>query len=333
MIKTYQVSTGGKLYLAGEYAVLTPGQKALIKYIPICMKATIQSSQSYQLFSDMFDYQVDLTPNKNYALIQESIQVVHDYLLYLGLTARPFSLKITGKLEKDGKKFGLGSSGSVVLLTIKAMAELYQLDLSADLLFRLATYVLLKRGDNGSMGDLACIAYEDLVAFTSFDRQQIKQMIETTDLMTVLRADWGYDIRPIKVRLDCQFLVGWTGEPAISKELIDLVKSSISFHFLKQTQEAVRQVEQGLIEANQVAVMTGLAEAGRLLQELHPSIYSRKLQDLVKSSQGLAVVAKSSGAGGGDCGLALSFDSVSSKELLERWQQAGIELLWQEVLA
>ena len=31
----YQVQTGGKLYLAGEYAVLTPGYGAVIQFIPI----------------------------------------------------------------------------------------------------------------------------------------------------------------------------------------------------------------------------------------------------------------------------------------------------------
>lgn len=333
MTKGYEVTTGGKLYLAGEYAILTPGQRALIKYIPICMKATIEPSQTYQLFSDMFDYGTDLTPDTNYALIQETIQVVNDYLVQLGLSPQPFSLKITGKLEKNGKKIGIGSSGSVVLLTIKAMAKLYQLDLSADQLFRLATYVLLKRGDNGSMGDLACIAYEELVAFTSFNRQQVRNWIEQTDLLTVLTADWGYEIRPVKVNLSCDFLVGWTGRPAISKELIERVRFSIGPDFLQKTQIAVEDLEQGLCQGNQNQVMSSLATLGHLLQELHPAIYSPDLQALVAATEGLVAVAKSSGAGGGDCGLALSFDSASSHHLFERWKKAGIELLWQEVLA
>ena len=37
----YQVQTGGKLYLAGEYAVLTPGYGAVIQFIPIYLSATI----------------------------------------------------------------------------------------------------------------------------------------------------------------------------------------------------------------------------------------------------------------------------------------------------
>ena len=101
-------------------------------------------------------------------------------------------------MEKDGRKFGLGSSGSVVILTIKAMAAFYQLKLSSDLLFRLAAVVLLKRGDNGSMGDLACIAYEQLVYYRSFDRMAIRQRLLGTSLLEILKQDWGYEIKPIQ---------------------------------------------------------------------------------------------------------------------------------------
>ncbi|TWT12298.1 phosphomevalonate kinase [Streptococcus sp. sy004] len=333
MTKTYHVTTGGKLYLAGEYAVLTPGQTALIKYIPILMEATIQANPDYQLSSDLFDYSVDLYPDKQYALIQETVSIVNDYLVKLGHTLSPFRLRISGKFEKNGKKIGIGSSGSVIILTIKAMAEFYKIHLSADLLFRLASYVLLKRGDNGSMGDLACIAYEDFIAFTSFNRQKIRKLIAENELLTVLTADWGYQIRPIKVTLPCEFLVGWTGTPAISKDMIELVQASISSDFLEQTQIVVEQIEQGLKKADQELVSVGLKRAGQLLEKLHPAIYSKTLQELVGATKNFTAVAKSSGAGGGDCGVALTFDTKSSCCLIEKWQQAGIELLWQEVLA
>lgn len=333
MTKTYEVQTGGKLYLAGEYAVLIPGQTALIQFIPIYMTATIRASSSYQLQSDMFNYGVDLEPDAGYALIQQTAAVVNDYLQALGHELQPFSLKLTGKMERQGKKLGIGSSGSVVILTIKAMAELYQLMLSPDQVFRLACYVLLKNGDNGSMGDLACIAYEGLIAFTSFDREQVRDLIEQVDLLTVLRADWGYRIEPVVVNLPCDFLVGWTKEPAISKDLIKLVTSSISQEFLNQTQTAVLALRQGLETGNHATVRLQLGKVGQLLADLHPAIYSNKLKDLVEAGQGLDVVCKSSGAGGGDCGLALSFDKKASQHLIARWQELAIDLLWQEELA
>ncbi|WP_232052594.1 GHMP family kinase ATP-binding protein [Leptotrichia hongkongensis] len=66
-------------------------------------------------------------------------------------------------MEIDNKKLGIGSSGSVVVLTIKSILSLYNLKVSKEILFKLSSYVLLKRGDNGSMGDIACISYESLI--------------------------------------------------------------------------------------------------------------------------------------------------------------------------
>mgnify|MGYP000898126142 FL=1 len=48
---TKTVRTCGKLYLAGEYSVLTAGQGAILKNIPIYMTGKIHFSERYQLFS------------------------------------------------------------------------------------------------------------------------------------------------------------------------------------------------------------------------------------------------------------------------------------------
>ena len=108
-----QVQTCGKLYLAGEYAVLSPGHAALIKNIPIYMRAEIEVADSYELDSDLFSHKASLAPDADYALIQETIQLMHDYLSLLQRPLHPFALTIKGKMEKDGRKFGLGSSGSL----------------------------------------------------------------------------------------------------------------------------------------------------------------------------------------------------------------------------
>lgn len=86
----YAVKTGGKLYLAGEYAILTPGQQALIKNIPIYLTGEIDTARDYQLYSDMFDYAVGLETDDNYSLIQETIAVVHDFIKSQGLERNNF---------------------------------------------------------------------------------------------------------------------------------------------------------------------------------------------------------------------------------------------------
>ena len=325
-----RVQTCGKLYLAGEYAVLTAGQPAIIKAIPIYMTGEIQTAPDYHLTSDMFEHSANLELDPDYALIQETIEVMNTYLLDLGYQLQPFSLKICGKMEKDGKKFGIGSSGSVVILTIKAMAALYELDLEPELLFKLASYVLLRRGDNGSMGDLACITYEDLIYYRSFDRELIRKHMEKVDLQQLLAEDWGFEIRSIKSGLAMDFLVGWTKQPAISKDLVNQVKSAISESFLTGSRIQVDALERALLAGEKYVIQSSLEKASQLLERLSPAIYTDRLKILKEVAEGLNCVAKSSGAGGGDCGIALSFDAASSKQLIQAWQEAGIELLYRE---
>ena len=54
--------TCGKLYIAGEYSILTAGQSAIIKNVNIFMESRISFSNmdEYMIFSDMFDYKLTL---------------------------------------------------------------------------------------------------------------------------------------------------------------------------------------------------------------------------------------------------------------------------------
>ena len=324
------VKTCGKLYWAGEYAILEPGQLALIKAIPIYMKAEIAFSENYCIYSDMFDFAVDLTPNPAYSLIQETIALVNDFLADRGQTLRPFSLEIRGKMEREGKKFGLGSSGSVVVLVIKALLALYNLSIDQDLLFKLASAVLLKRGDNGSMGDLACIVAEDLVLYQSFDRKKIATWLEEENLTTVLERDWGFSILQVKSTLECDFLVGWTKQVAVSSDMVQQIKQNINQNFLTFSKATVAALVEALEHGNAEKIIEQLETASQLLEGLSPDIYTPSLRQLKEASQDLQAVAKSSGAGGGDCGIALSFDEQSTETIKNRWANLGIELLYQE---
>ncbi|MGT2721390.1 phosphomevalonate kinase [Streptococcus porcinus] len=327
MIK-YQVETGGKLYIAGEYAILSPGQTAILMPIPIKMKADIEAARYFKITSDMFDYSVGLEPDAGYQLIQASIRTVS---LLLGKKVEelpPFHLNISGKMEANGKKYGLGSSGSVTILTIKALAKLFHLSLSNDLLFKLAAYTLLALGDNGSMGDIACIAYNRMIAYKSFDRRVISEKIRCYSFEKVMKEDWLYQIEVIEPKLDTHVLVGWTKVPSISRDMINRVKDAIDASFLLETQKAVLDCQKGLESGDKDLFVLSLARVSDLLQELDPAIYHPKLLALKEACEGMNAVAKSSGSGGGDCGIAFSFDQVSTNHILTNWRTKDIELIY-----
>ena len=331
--KTNIVKTGGKLYIAGEYSVLIPNQSAIIKSIDIFMKAEIKFSEKYSIYSDMYDYSVTLEEDDgNYSLITETVKTVNEYLQLKGVDIQPFNMKITGKMEKNGKKYGIGSSGSVTVLTVKAMSKLYSYDISSEEVFKLSAYVLLKRGDNGSMGDIACISYGSLVMYTSFDRNFIKEKRKNSSLSEIMNLEWGYKIEKIHCPEKLEFLVGWTGIPSISGKMIIEVKNSINKEFLEKSEEIVRNLKNGIEQGNKKIISENVEENSKLLKMLHEKIYSRKLLKLVECAEGLDICAKSSGAGGGDCGIAISFNENDTEELLKRWKNEDIELLYKSEL-
>lgn len=324
------VKTCGKLYWAGEYAILEPGQLALIKAIPIYMTAEIKASNVYRLYSDMFSYSVDLRPDSSYTLIQETVALVEEYLTAQGVELHPFSLDVRGKMEREGKKFGLGSSGSVVVLVVKAMLAFYERLADRELLFKLASAVLLKRGDNGSMGDIACIVSEDLVLYQSFDREKVADWLEKENLQVVLARDWGFSIRSVEPALKFDFLVGWTKEVAVSSHMVKQIKDNMNSSFLQASKETVANLVKALEVGQEETIIDLLEQASQLLEGLSSDIYTPSLRQLKNASRDLKAVAKSSGAGGGDCGIALSFDQDSTTLLKKRWADLGIELLYQE---
>ena len=324
------VKTCGKLYWAGEYAILEPGQLALIKAIPIYMMAEIKASNNHRLYSDMFTYSVDMRPDSSYALIQETVALVEEYLTAQGVELQPFSLDIRGKMEREGTKFGLGSSGSVVVLVIKAMLAFYERLADRELLFKLASAVLLKRGDNGSMGDIACIVSEDLVLYQSFDREKVADWLEKEDLQAVLTRDWGFSIRSVEPALKFDFLVGWTKEVAVSSHMVKQIKDNMNASFLQASKKTVANLVKALEVGQEETIIDLLEQASQLLEGLSSDIYTPSLRQLKNASRDLKAVAKSSGAGGGDCGIALSFDQDSTTLLKKRWADLGIELLYQE---
>ena len=325
------VKTCGKLYWAGEYAILEPGQLALIKAIPIYMTAEINASDVYRLYSDMFTYSVDMRPDSSYALIQETVALVEEYLTDQGVDLQPFSLEIRGKMEREGKKFGLGSSGSVIVLVIKAMLAFYERPAAErELLFKLASAVLLKRGDNGSMGDIACIVSEDLVLYQSFDREKVADWLDKEDLQTVMERDWGFSISSVEPALEFDFLVGWTKEVAVSSHMVKQIKDNMNASFLQSSKEIVANLVKALQTGQEETVIDLLEQASQLLEGLSSDIYTPSLRQLKDASRDIKAVAKSSGAGGGDCGIALSFDQDSTTLLKKRWVDLEIELLYQE---
>ena len=91
-------------------------------------------------------------------------------------------------------------------------------------------------------------------------------------------------------------------------------------------------MRKAIVTGDKLEIKKCITENGKLLENLNENIYSTKLKSLVNSAKNLDICAKSSGAGGGDCGIAFSFSEIDTKVIVERWEKCGIELLYSEKL-
>ena len=115
---------------------------------------------------------------------------------------------------------------------------------------------------------------------------------------------------------------------------INIVKNSIyeNKNFLENVEKVVKKLREVIKNGDKVEIKKCIGENGKLLENLDKNIYSKKLKELASATQDLDICAKSSGAGGGDCGIAFSFDEKDTKIVVEKWRKLGIELLYSEKL-
>ncbi|WP_025729082.1 phosphomevalonate kinase [Atopobacter phocae] len=351
---TIKMSAPGKLYIAGEYAVVQPQHLALITPTPQRIHVEITpSTQSGSIHSPLFTQmpvkwyrrqgQLVLDQRENpYHLIVAALQVVEELVHELDLDARYYHLNVTSELNRqDGVKYGLGSSGAVTVATVKAALAFYGLDYFMDQplnIFKLAAISHLRINHNGSAGDLATSTFEQSILYSSFDRDWVRnQLAHGASLLTLLEITWpSLEIRPFTIHPSIQMLVGWTGVPASTTDTLDEledVQSNLMLTdemFGAQSDRYVLDLKSALEHGNWSSIKENIAQLRQLLLQYtaqhHITLETPPLQELIQLSQAHQLAAKSSGAGGGDCGICFypAQEAHRADELKQNWQDKQI---------
>ena len=146
-----EVSAPGKLYIAGEYAVVETGHPAVIAAVDQFVTVTVESArkvgsiQSAQ-YSGMpvrwtrrnGELVLDIRENP-FHYILAAIRLTEKYAQEKNILLSFYDLKVTSELDSsNGRKYGLGSSGAVTVATVKALNVFYALNLSQLEIFKIA---------------------------------------------------------------------------------------------------------------------------------------------------------------------------------------------------
>ena len=252
----------GKLFIAGEYAVVEPGHGAIVAAVSRYLTVTIDEATSVGTLTSTQnpDVVVEWTrkgelfrakEDHPYKLVEEAILVAEQYVRETGkLTNALYSLSITSELDdaKRGIKYGLGSSGAVVVATIQAVLDFYETPRTSLLVYQLSVLTNLRLSQRGSFGDIAASSFGGMVYYTSPDRSELLEQLQSQSIKAICDADWkDLLIERLPEIPTFTLLVGWTGQVAITDSLIQAtekkrkVETDTAFYkeFLKKSHAIV----------------------------------------------------------------------------------------------
>ncbi|MDQ6110682.1 phosphomevalonate kinase [Enterococcus gallinarum] len=343
-----EISVPGKLFIAGEYAVVEPGHPAIIVAVDQFINVTIEgarkngSIQSAQ-YSDLpirwtrRNGELVLDHRENpFHYILAAIRLTEKYAQEKGTLLSFYDLKVTSELDNsNGRKYGLGSSGAVTVATVKALNLYYDLKMDRLTQFKIAALAHLAVQGNGSCGDIAASCYGGWLAFSTFDHEWVLRKQQEWTLTQLLTSDWPeLSIRPLTVPKSLRLLIGWTGSPASTSDLVDQVYQSKEAKekgyakFLADSKDCVNRLIDGFLNEDSRTIKKMITENRKLLVGLSrltgvtietPAL--KKLCDLAETYRG---AAKSSGAGGGDCGIVIVDQKTGILPLMSAWEKADI---------
>ena len=352
---SFQVKVPGKLFIAGEYAVTEPGEPSIViavnRYIYANVIPNDENHLSLsQIGLDHLTWKVQngkvifSEDSEKLAFIQNAIFITYRYLKEYGIEPRPFSLTITSELDSpSGKKYGIGSSAAVVVAIITAMLYFNKIDaipFTKETIYKLAAMAHFQTQGNGSCADIAAATYGGWLLYSTFDAQWLLDRIHE-NISSLLAETWpNLFIQSILPPQDLYLCVGWTKKAAATGPMVREVQKlktnnpSLYEEFLQNSRKAVERILEGFQKQQVDQAICGLRENRHVLRKLDEwtkvNIETVELKKLIHIA-GKYGSGKSSGAGGGDCGIAFVDSLEKAAELQKEWLEAAIEPLDLEV--
>lgn len=246
------------------------GEHAVVYDYP-CIVTTVDS-RIYVEVEKNKEFKVDAPQVKDLRFVEEAVkQFCKKYKV---------DNKILVKTYSDfSSKFGLGSSSAVTIATIKALGKLYEIEISKKEVFDLGYKVIRTIQKIGSGFDVASAVYEGTIYFVTA----------------------GKVIEPLSVK-NIPLVIGYSGTKASTTKIVKNLKPD--FKIFDEIKQIVDEVKISLVNSDWKKSGELMNQNHKLLQELGVSTEKLDRMCQVAVSAG-AYGAKLSGAGGGDCMIAL----------------------------
>ena len=345
--QAFKIRVPGKLLLAGEYAILSPGALALVlavnRYFYAEATPSVGGDVVFRLSSAQFAEQVlqantldGITPQAAPEALRFAAAAWQTTVHYLQLqgfapAGEGLHLHLDSQLQVGSLKLGLGSSAACCVAVVTALCHWawpeQDLDTLRPVIFKLAYLAHYGAQGSGSGADVAGCVYGSAVAYHRPDLSRVADPYQAEwPMLGLKKVTWP----------DWPLLFGWTQRSADSKTFIADFQAwqaeapDTAEAFLFQMQMATLALQNTLEQQDQKGFVSQLKAQRRLLQGLNTVLISPPetpaLKALADVAEALGGAGKFSGAGGGDCGLAW-VPRAYAPIVRQHWQVQGIKPL------
>lgn len=343
------VKAPGKLYIAGEYAVLEQNCPAVLVALDQYVYVDINKSDSETgvIYSKQYSQsslhwmrkgtQIVIDNRDNpFEYILSAIKYTEKYVSEQNVPLTVFDLHVNSDLDAaDGRKYGLGSSAAVTVATVEAILTFYKMHYTRDLLFKIAAIAHYSVQQNGSAGDVAASVYGGWLAYQTFDKKKLMKDLMTKPFSEAITEAWqGLHIQKLTPPQGMQLLIGWTQKPASTSQLVDqsnakkATRQNSYAQFLLDSRRCVLKMIAGFLNGDIPAIQRQIRENRFILQQFgrmnQIAVEIPRLTKLIDIAERYNGAGKTSGAGGGDCGIVIASAKTNIAALKDEWRKNGI---------
>ncbi|MFH1832251.1 MAG: phosphomevalonate kinase [bacterium] len=350
------VKAPGKLMLSGEWGILEPHNSCITLPINKFVYVTITSTEaqtihvcapdiginSINLYFDgtQITSQTEQTPAQ-FNLTQKTIETVLLYLKEQNIPIQKFSIHINSQemlFTCAKRKLGLGSSAAVTVALIKAILQFHKQNTESqeakEILFKLSYLAHYRIQENIYSGyDIATSVYQKPLYYKRFDTYWLMQehANPSNTISTLAHKIWPeFCAQTFELPENFILQACFVGYSASTPELIKHMKKFKTQNpenhknLCQNIQNIVTQLFMALKNKNNNLILDLIKKNTHALRELaHASVSNLETPEmalLIECAQRYNAAAKLSGAGGGDCGIAICFDEQTASNIKKCWE-------------